>query len=107
MASAVVAAAAIIGGLSYFHRATGQKANPDLTNIQEEGHAHENGRPQRQYATMSFMNRFARANGEVVVTQTNAANNPNLKSIHAVDPELEFLARRIRHAPPIEEFFNK
>ena len=107
MASLLLAAAGIIGGVTYFHRASGQKANPDLVNIQQEGNAFDQSRPSRQYATMSFVNRFSRSNGELIVSPTNAANNPNLKSVHAVDPDLEFLAARIRHAPPIEEFYNK
>jgi len=107
MASLLLAAAGIIGGVTYFHRASGQKANPDLTNIREDGNAHDQSRPAKQYATMNFINRFSRTNGEIIVSPTNAANNPNLKSIHAIDPELEFLAARIKHAPPIEEFYNK
>lgn len=106
MATAV-AAALILGGLTYFHRASGQKANPDLQNVREGGNAHDQSRPSKQYATISFMQRLARANGEVVVSPVNAANNPNLKSIHAVDEELEAFAARIRHAPPIEEFYNR
>lgn len=107
MASLLLAAAGIIGGVTYFHRASGQKASADLTNIQETGNPHEQERPRKQYATMSFVNRFARVNDEIVVAPTNAANNPNYKSIYATDPELEFFAARVRHAPPIEEFYNK
>jgi len=107
MASLLLAAASIIGGVTYFHRASGQKASADLTEVRDTGNAHDQSRPQRQYATMSFVNRLARVNDEIVVASTNAANNPNYKSVYSTDPELEFLAARIKHAPPVEEFYNR
>lgn len=105
----IAAAALIIGGMTYWNRATGQPADakPDVMNPSEVSNEdNPSSRPRAAQRNIGYLNKFHRVAGEIRVSDKNVANDPYKVSIFKIDPDLEYEASRIQHAPTIEELTN-
>jgi len=105
-----VAAAVIVGGMAYWHRASGQPANatPDVSMPSAVNTVDDpSSRPRSATRNMSALNKVHRVGGELKVSDKNVANSPYSKSVFAIDQDLEAQAAKIVHAPTIDELLNR
>ncbi len=110
MATLFATAMTIIGGMTYWNRAMGQPADakpdvdrPSMLSAPDE----PSSRPRSAQRNTGQLNKFHRVAGEIRVSDKNVANSPYVQSIYKIDPDLEFEASRIVHAPTIEEMTNR
>lgn len=110
MAALFATAVTIIGGMTYWNRAMGQPADakpdvdrPSMLNAPDE----PSNRPRSAQRSTGQLNKFHRVAGEIRASDKNVANSPYVQSIYKIDPDLEYEAARIVHAPTVEEMLNK